>query len=99
MLPAGSQTPGQTAHFPRLPPEVKDALPSYVNYAEVISRWRSLPPEQKRTLRWAAIPRQVAASMAFEGEPVDNQWLETQHARATPPAGLKPAGGFSATRN
>lgn len=36
--------------------------------------------------RWESIPRTVAVSMAFEGEPVDLAWLEELHRRMGLPA-------------
>ena len=49
-----------------------------------IARWRALKPAERKARRWADVPRQVAASMAFEGEPVDLGWLKTLHDRRTP---------------
>lgn len=66
-----------------------------MSYLEVIRRWRALPAEQQLKLRWAAIPQQVADSMAFEGEPVDPAWLTQLHPPTPPPAGSKPAGASS----
>jgi len=58
-----------------------------------IQRWRSLAPEQRAQVAWRLIPRQVAQSMAFEGEPVDLQWLTQRHAPLTQPVRSKlPAG-------
>jgi len=51
-----------------------------------ISRWRKLKPAQRKARRWADVPRQVADSMAFEGEPVNLEWLKTLHSRRTPRA-------------
>jgi hypothetical protein len=45
-----------------------------MTWQENIARW------------WAAIPQQVAASMAFAGEPVDLEWLKELHRRRTPRA-------------
>jgi hypothetical protein len=59
-----------------------------------IQRWRALSSVQRTQVAWWRIPRQVALSMAFEGEPVDLQWLIRQHAPLTPPARLKPPAGF-----
>jgi len=70
-----------------------------MSHRDAIARWQALPPKERQALRWAAIPRQVAESMAFEGEPVDYEWLATLHARTPPPAGSKPAGEYSATLN
>ena len=43
-----------------------------------IRRWRQLPPEEQLRIRLSRIPRHVARSMAFEGEPVDEQMLERE---------------------
>lgn len=40
--------------------------------------WRQLPPEEQLRIRLAGIPHKVARSMAFEGEPVDEQMLERE---------------------
>jgi hypothetical protein len=57
-----------------------------MNWQAKIAEWRRLPPAERRARRWSGVPRQVAASMAFEGEPVDLAWLKTLHARRTPRA-------------
>ena len=57
---------------------------------ENITRWRSLPPEEKLRRRWEAIPLDVAQSMAFEGEPVPVEKIRETLARIEPPALLKP---------
>jgi hypothetical protein len=49
-----------------------------------ISEWRKLKPAERKARRWAEVPHQVAASMAFEGEPVELEWLKTLHLRRTP---------------
>ena len=51
-----------------------------------IAQWRKLKPAERKARRWADVPRQVAASMAFEGEPVDLEWLKALHNRRTPRA-------------
>lgn len=43
-----------------------------------IERWRSLRPEEQARIRLARLPRKVARSMAFEGEPVDQRILERE---------------------
>jgi len=53
--------------------------------AECLERWRALPEEERFRRRWQSIPRSVADSMAFEGEPVDLAWLEELHRRMGPP--------------
>ena len=57
---------------------------------ENIQRWRALPPERKLRIRWEAIPRSVAESMAFEKEPVPEERIRETLARIEPPALLKP---------
>ncbi len=61
-----------------------------MNWKENITRWRSLPPEEKLRRNWGAIPMDVAQSMAFEGEPVPVARIRATLARITPPALLKP---------
>lgn len=58
--------------------------------AECLERWRALPEEERLRRRWRSIPRSVADSMAFEGEPVDLAWLEERHRRMGPLASSKP---------
>lgn len=60
---------------------------------ENIDRWRSLPEAEKLRIRRAWIPRSVARSMAFEGEPVDQKRLEEYLRQITqaPPDTSKPA--------
>jgi hypothetical protein len=55
-----------------------------MKWQETVLQWRKLKPAERKLRRWAAIPRQVADSMAFEGEPVDLEWLKTLHSRRTP---------------
>lgn len=57
---------------------------------ETITRWRSLPPEEKLRRNWEAIPLDVAQSMAFEREPVAVEKIRATLARITPPDLLKP---------
>lgn len=52
-----------------------------MTWQEKINAWRKLRPAQRKAIRLAQAPRQVALSMAFEGEPVDWQWLEELHRR------------------
>jgi hypothetical protein len=54
-----------------------------MNWVAAIDHWRSLPPEQQRRIRLARLPRKVARSMAFEGEPVDQKILEQELVRLT----------------
>jgi hypothetical protein len=58
-------------------------------WTETIRRWRQLPESARHTVRWQRVPRQVALSMAFEKEPVDEAWLTTRHLQVTPPAPSK----------
>jgi hypothetical protein len=57
-----------------------------VNLPDTIRRWRLLPESARLDARWSRVPRQVALSMAFEKEPVDEAWLKALHLQATPPA-------------
>ncbi len=52
---------------------------------QVIVNWRSLSPEERLRRQWARIPRNVAISMAFAGEPVDIAVLEAVHAKRPVP--------------
>jgi hypothetical protein len=65
-----------------------------MKWREVISRWRSLPETERARIRRSRIPRQVALSMTFEGEPVDQRMLEAELARRTPPPAMskRPSG-------
>ena len=64
------------------------------SWLEIIVRWRSLPPEERRRRHVEAIPRHVANSMAMEGEPVDEAWIRERLARRIPPpATSKPPQG------
>ncbi len=47
-----------------------------MNWIKAIERWRALSPEEQRQIRLKNLPRKVARSMAFEGEPVDEAMLE-----------------------
>lgn len=58
--------------------------------------WQALPPEKRREQAWAQVPASVAASMAFEAEPVNQTWLEELHRRTEIPGMSNPA---SATSN
>ena len=48
------------------------------DWQDIVAQWRKLSPEQKRRIRLNSIPRRVARSMAFEGEPVDEKMLEEE---------------------
>lgn len=52
-----------------------------MTWQEKINAWHKLRPALRKAIRLAQAPRQVALSMAFEGEPVDWQWLEELHRR------------------
>ncbi|HET7662684.1 MAG TPA: hypothetical protein VFK31_03515 [Rhodanobacteraceae bacterium] len=54
-----------------------------MNWIEAICQWRRLSPEQQRQIRRRRLPRKVARSMAFEGEPVSLQMLEVELVRIT----------------
>jgi hypothetical protein len=49
-----------------------------MDWKQAIERWRSLTPEEQARIRLASLPRKVARSMAFEGEPVDQRILERE---------------------
>jgi hypothetical protein len=55
-----------------------------MTWQEKIAQWRELSPAERKARRWKQIPQQVAASMAFEGEPVSFEWLKALHNRRTP---------------
>ena len=46
------------------------------DWKQITARWRKLTAEEKRRISLSRIPRKVARSMAFEGEPVDEGMLE-----------------------
>ncbi len=58
-----------------------------MNWTQAIRQWRLLTPEEQRQIRRRNLPRKVARSMAFEGEPVDQQMLEAELDRLTRPPG------------
>ena len=49
-----------------------------MDWKQIIERWRNLTPEEQARIRLASLPRKVARSMAFEGEPVDQRMLEQE---------------------
>ena len=49
-----------------------------MDWKQAIERWRNLMPEEQARIRLASLPRKVARSMAFEGEPVDQRMLERE---------------------
>jgi len=56
----------------------------FMDWKHAIARWRSLPQEEQARIRLASLPRKVARSMAFEGEPVDQRILERELDRLRP---------------
>ena len=61
------------------------------NGRKSVTEWRALTPEEQRRIRRAQIPRKVARSMAFAGEPVTEAWVEALRQRLnTPPDTSKP---------
>ena len=56
-----------------------------MKWKDIVQHWRSLPAAEKHAIRWRRIPQSVAASMAFEHEPVSLSMLQTEHARRTMP--------------
>ena len=51
---------------------------STMHWKQVTEQWQQLSPEEQRRIRLSRIPRKVARSMAFEGEPVDEKMLEAE---------------------
>ena len=49
-----------------------------MDWKQTIEHWRNLTPEEQARIRLASLPRKVARSMAFEGEPVDQRILERE---------------------
>ena len=70
-----------------------------MTWQENIRRWQALPAERKLQIRWEAIPRDVAESMAFEREPVPVERIRETLARIEPPATLRPRAASSATQS
>lgn len=60
-----------------------------MDWREAIESWRGLSAEERLRREWERIPKNVAESMAFAGEPVDIEVLTTQHARRPLPEGLR----------
>lgn len=56
-----------------------------MDWKHAMAAWQQLPLEEKARGRWQRIPRNVAQSMAFEGEPVSQESLEALHARQPMP--------------
>ena len=50
-----------------------------------IQQWQALSPEEQTRIRCRNLPRKVARSMAFEGEPVDQKMLEDELTHLTQP--------------
>lgn len=46
------------------------------DWKAIVAEWRKLTAEEQRRIRLSRIPRKVARSMAFEGEPVDEKMLD-----------------------
>ena len=58
-----------------------------MDWKQIVEQWRRLPPSEQMRIRLSKIPRKVARSMAFEGEPVDQKLLEAElERRIKPPA-------------
>jgi hypothetical protein len=56
-----------------------------MDWKQAIERWRSLTPEEQARIRLASLPRKVARSMAFEGEPVDLKPMKAELVRLDTP--------------
>lgn len=61
------------------------------DWKDAIAEWRALPEEEQQRVRIANIPRKVARSCAFEGEPVDLAMLEEELERLLMAAPAKSA--------
>ncbi len=72
------------------PPSEDETMPEEA-WITAIKLWRALPEEEKARRRWANIPRSVAASMAFAGQPVSLAVLEAEHAKRPMPS-VRPRG-------
>lgn len=59
------------------------------DWKQAIREWRALPEEEQWRLRIANLPRKVARSCAFEGEPVDLAMLEEELERLLTAAAAK----------
>jgi hypothetical protein len=47
-----------------------------------LAEWRALPEADRRTAWQAVLVERVANSMAMEGEPVSDQWIQQVTAKA-----------------
>jgi hypothetical protein len=56
-----------------------------MNWKWTIERWRNLTLEEQARIRLASLPRKVARSMAFEGEPVDLEPMKAELVRLDTP--------------
>lgn len=54
---------------------------AYMDWIAAIRQWRLLTSEEQQSIRRRNLPGKIARSMAFEGEPVERQMLEAEHAR------------------
>jgi hypothetical protein len=50
-----------------------------VNWFSKVRGWQALPEETRLAQAWDKVPASVAASMAFEGEPVSLKHLKQLH--------------------
>ena len=66
-----------------------------MNWIENVNLWRRLPAGEKLRRRWEFIPQDVAQSMAFEREPVEQRQLQEILDRIEPPGSAKPLAASS----
>jgi len=59
-----------------------------MDWKQTTEKWRKLPPSEQLRIRLSRIPRKVARSMAFEGEPVNQQMLEAELKRRLTPRAI-----------
>lgn len=62
----------------------KERIIGHMDWKQTIERWRSLTRQEQARIRLVSLPRKVARSMAFEGEPVDQRILERELDRLGP---------------
>jgi hypothetical protein len=56
--------------------------------SDAVAAWRALDPSEKMRIRQSVIIDRVVASMAMEGEPVSQTWINQAKARRVQPVVL-----------
>ena len=49
-----------------------------MDWKQIVEQWRRLSAQEQLRIRLSRIPRKVARSMAFAGEPVEEPMLEEE---------------------